>query len=97
MLTLKELKEMEPDTIFAEGTLVDSPEEIHLAGTGRTVKWVAVRGGIHDWAIYCQPVYSEPLEWSNERIRSNGDKIHNENYIKKLVPCDDEAFKMYRH
>ena len=97
MLTLKKLKGMKPDTIFAKGTLTDSPNDINLANTDRTLKWIAVRGNIHDWAIYCQPISSTPLEWDWERIRSFGDKIHMENHVKKLVPCDTEAFKMYRH
>ena len=92
MLTLKKLKEIKSGTIFAKGEIVDSPYGINMANTGALLKWVAVRGGIHDWAIYCQLAHN-----SYEYIRSQGDKVHSEENIKKLVPCDDEVFKMYRH
>ena len=97
MLTLDQLQDMPPHIMFAHGTLVDSPDEFHLAGTGNTVRWVALRGGIHDWAIYAQNPHYGNMAWSDERIARNGDKITNEKYIKKLVPCDDEAFGMYRY
>ncbi len=42
-LTLAELKAMEPETIFAYG--------IHR----RIGAWAAIRGGIHDWAVYSLP------------------------------------------
>lgn len=109
MLTLKKLKEMKPDTIFAKGTFNDFPDDINIAGTGKNVRWIACRGYIEDWCIYCQnPHYinSNDLEvvilgmsgvWSWEQIQTNGDKISYENHIRKLVPCTDEAFKMYRY
>jgi len=92
ILTLKELKDMKPDTIFAEGTIEDSPEGIHMVGSGLELRWVAVRGQIWDWTIYTYAKESTP-EW----VRDHGDKVIMEEYIRKLVPCDDEAFKMYRY
>ena len=58
---------------------------------GREMIWVAKRGYIHDWAIY--------ITWKTNGLDyciSNGDKLFNPNVIRRLVPCDDEAFKMYR-
>ena len=92
MLTLKDLKEMEPDTIFANGETVDSPEGINMDNTGQELRWVAVRGGIHDWAIYCDLIYRSGMD-----VKNMGNKVTIEANIKKLVPCDDEAFKMYRY
>lgn len=72
------------------------------------VKWVAIRGGggMHDWAIYHsldanfeQADYLDGdshLRKSWEQIAKSGAKLHHEDEIKKLVPCDIEAFKMYR-
>ena len=77
-LTLQMLKDFEPG-IFAGGIYLSS-------------RWVAVRGGIHDWAIYIGTPDRTP-----EDIRSYGDKVHDETTIRKLVPCSDEAFAMYRH
>lgn len=92
MLTLEKLKSMTPDTIFAEGTANDDPEGLFMANTNRRLRWVAVRGGIHDWCIYCHFA-----DKSNEWIKAQGDKVSDERHIKMLVPCDDEAFKMYRY
>jgi len=95
--------------IFAKGEFIDGPEECNMANTGKTVCWVAVRGDIYDWTIYSQnPHYidSDDLDvialgyggvWDWEKIRKVGDKIHSEQSIRKLVDCDDEALKMYRH
>jgi len=107
-LTLEQLKEM-PEGIFAKGEFIDGPEGCNIANTGKTVRWVAVRGYIHDWCIYSQnPYYIDDFSpevlavgysgvWDWEKIKNEGDKIHSEENIKKLVPCDDEAFSIYRH
>lgn len=89
---------MQPDTVFSSGTLIDSPDGINLANTGHTIPWVAVRGQIHDWAIYAQnPHYLEAEGvWSQSRVRDMGDKVYGVENIRKLVPCSDEALKMYR-
>lgn len=92
MLTLKQLKEMKPETIFDRGVSEDSPDGINMTNSGRPLRWVAVRGGIHDWAIYCHWATSD---WNY--IRRCGDKVTGETNIKKLVPCKDDAFQMYRY
>jgi len=119
MLTIKQLKAMKPDTIFASGIgLIEHPwfndaKPVSEGGTlepdGKStkVKWVAIRGGIYDWAIYhsmdanfiIENYLDDPLhlEVSEERIARAGAKLHIEEKIKEFVPCDDEAFKMYRH
>jgi hypothetical protein len=91
MLTLQNLKEMEPDTIFESGTTLDNSAGINMSNSGQRLTWVAVRGGIHDWAIYVGLANQ-----SIEHIRSYGDKVHGKESIRKTVPCDDEAFAMYR-
>lgn len=90
MLTLQQLKDMEPG-IFATGETSDDSDGANMTGSGQPLRWVATRGGIHDWAIYIHKA-SNTEEW----IKANGDKVHNPATIKKLVPCDDEAFAMYR-
>ena len=93
-LTLQQLKDMKPG-IFAKGDIVDSPNGINVANTGKFIKWVAVRGDIPDWAIYTDNPYMPQMDF--ESVASMGDKIHSPESIKKLVPCDEEAFKMYRN
>jgi hypothetical protein len=92
MLTIQQLKDMEPDTIFATGTAKDEPGSLNMARTGQELHWVAIRGGIHDWAIYVAPA-----DWEDEHIASSGDKVHDRENIKKLVECDEEALGMYRN
>ena len=92
MLTLQKLKDMAADTIFATGVTVDGYDAVNMYGNGDELRWVAVRGGIHDWAIYVGP-----SDWSEEDIKLSGDKVHNKISIKELVPCDEEALEMYRN
>lgn len=91
MLTLQQLKDMEPG-IFASGETTDDPEGINMTNSGRALRWVASRGGIHDWAIYIHTA-----DHSEQWVKAQGDKVTSEHNIKKLVPCDDEAFGMYRY
>lgn len=58
-LTLQDLKNMSPDTIFASGIgLIVHPwfnnakRVLEEDGRHTKVKWVAVRGNIEDWCIY---------------------------------------------
>ena len=76
---------MKPHRVFASGVARIGMDK------RSDVRWVAVRGGIHDWAIYCGK-----LEQSEEAIKNYGDKILTSHWIRKLVSCDDEAFAMYR-
>ena len=92
MLTVEQLKAMPPSTIFATGEANDKPDGLFMANTNRQLRWIAIRGGTYDWAIYCH-FSDKDIEW----IKRHGDKVCDEGHIKKLVPCDDEAFKMYRH
>jgi len=93
MLTVQDLKEMKPGTVFASGEVENSPEGIYMTNSdiGRKLLWLAKRGGIHDWAIY--------IHWADngmEYVKERGDKVKSRSNIKKLVPCDDSAFAMYR-
>ena len=109
MLTLEFLKQLPPHTIFAYGQVLDNPLGCNMANTGKLMRWVAVRGGIHDWAIYCQnPHYIDSQEpevlavgyggvWDWQKIAEVGDKVTGEKNIRRLVECNDEAFKMYNY
>jgi hypothetical protein len=92
ILTLQKLKDMQPNTIFASGTVSDNETGVNMSRSDKLLRWVAVRGGIWDWAIY--------IHWAESSegyIRDHGDKVTFKGHIKKLVLCDDEAFKMYRY
>jgi len=85
-LTVKQLEEMQPG-IFAKGQDYED--------NGDTIHWVAVRGGIADWAIYYSYETGEVLDW--DWIKDYGDKVVMEKDIRKLVPCTDECFALYRY
>lgn len=93
MLTLDKLKELPKGEIFARGETTNSPDGIYMTNEriGDKLCWVAKTGGINDWAIYTY--WAEYGE--NYALRS-GQKVGDINNIKKLVPCDDEAFNRYR-
>lgn len=90
-LTVEDIKNMKQG-IFAEGIALDNPNGINMTRSGRQLRWVAVRGGYQDWKIYCHYI-----EKSKEEVASNGDKVCDKETIRKLVPCTDEAFEMYRY
>jgi len=111
MLTLKKLKGLEPNTIFASGRgKIEHPwfnDAKNIDENNETeVNWVAVRGIIHDWNIYHSlDANLEPTEYfdgdthlsaTNERISDYGAKLYSKSKIREFVKCDDEAFDMYR-
>lgn len=92
-LTLKMLKEMTPSTIFKTGVTTNDENGVYMTDNrkGHSMRWVAVRGGIHDWCIYIHWV-----EHDENYIYKNGDKVRDSRNIRKLINCDDEAMAMYR-
>lgn len=91
-LTLEQLKEMKPG-VFDKGIIENSPTGVYMTDhrIGHNLCWIAKRGGYHDWTIY--------LAWEEQGFDyalTNGQKTTNEKSIRKLVPCTDEAFKVYR-
>ncbi len=91
MLTLEKLKSLPANYIFALGEIRDCPNGLNMTGSGKTLGWVAVRGSKNDWAIYCDSAQN-----TYEHIKRWGNKVYGVDHIKKLVPCDSEAFAMYR-
>ena len=92
MLTTKMLDEM-PRGVFVHGEMVDSPLGLHMMGSGRQLRWVATRGNVPDWAIYCH--------WADEdpplgMIAAEGQKVCSMEHVKRLVSCDEGALARYR-
>ena len=82
---------MDPNTLIATGITTDDNSGVNMTGNHQELRWVACRGGYHDWAIYIQS-----SAWPIDEVKTSGDKVRAEAHIKKLVPCDGEAFNMYR-
>lgn len=94
--TLKDLKAMEPHEIIKFGALKDKDSHVNVAGTGKTLLWVAQRGFIDDLAIYVQNPYQERI-WTLRAIVNWGLKIKDRNSVKKLIRCDDAMLDRYRY
>lgn len=95
MLTLKKLQEMEPDKIFDSGISI-----IEEDGDLIEITWVAIRGRIHDWAIYyTREIVTGPAPTSSgtlAALASRGSKVKDYNLVRHLVDCDSGALNMYR-
>jgi len=92
-LSLDDLREMKPGTIFATGNIENGTDDVikipfSLPSLPNTIKWVAKRGQIHDWAIY--------YGLSDTDVVNCGFKLYNIVKIKELVPCLQEALEIYR-
>jgi hypothetical protein len=91
-LTIEQFDKIPRDEIFASGVLPNSPEGLFMTRGGGELRRIAKKGGGYDWAVYCHWA-----DWTESEIASNGDKVHNEENIKRCVPCTDEVFKLYRY
>ena len=94
MLTLEKFNSIESDTIIANGTCINSPDDIFMINKdiGRELLWIAVKGYANDWAIY--------IHWFDngfDYVLNAGDKVTSKSNILKLVPCVEEVFKLYRY
>lgn len=95
MLIKSKFDEIEPGTIFNHGFTWDHPKAVNVAGTGKTIKWVACKGTDNDWCIYTDNPWSP--QGTFEAVKALGDKLHLEEHVQFLIPCDQEVWKRYRH
>lgn len=100
-ITLKLLEEVEPGDILASGEFKDE-WLCNICDTGNTLKWVAVRGGIPDWTIYFENIWSNETvfypnlgEWTLEDIKRRWDKLP-KSMARELLEVSDWALAMYR-
>ena len=89
-LSWEDYLKIKPNQVFASGSAPDSPEGLHMTGTGKTLYWVAVKGAMQDWAMYC--------EWAPDPwyIRNNGQKVHDPQNIKNVIKDDRRVMDQYR-
>lgn len=89
--TLQDLIDLHPDQIFAKGEMIDSAEGINISNTGQMLKWIAKKGAVNDWAIYCHFATADDLF-----ILRLGTKVTDKSNIRKCVPCTDNVLSKYR-
>lgn len=73
------------DTIFSTGIIRD------LRLDKDNIKWIAVKGGGDDWALYYAPAKTAISDMLKSSI-----KVTTESIIKRLVGCTDKALTKYR-
>ncbi len=93
-IDLKTFKDFPNNEIFVRGKdfLPNDPEPI---------VFVAVKGGIEDWALYYKydsygSRHFQQIEDFFQDIKQTGDKIHDRETLKSLVPVTDEVLALYR-
>ena len=85
--------------IFASGYFIDNGST-NICTTDRKLRWIAVRGGIPDWAVYFEPCYSDdllfPTIWDDDLIKRIWDKFP-KSMIKELFDeVSPHAVEWYR-
>lgn len=91
MITIDDFSKIPGGEIFDRGTTTDNPEGVNMTNSGNQLKWIAKKGGGDDWAIYVHFAGHD-----EDFIKKHGQKITDNDNIKKLVSCDDEMMAAYR-
>jgi predicted lipoprotein with Yx(FWY)xxD motif len=91
VMTIEKFSKIEAHSPMCHGESIDNYTGINLSNSDQKLKWVAIKGGAEDWAIYAGFTYH-----TYEDIARGGDKVVMEKNIRKLVPCDDEVYSRYR-
>jgi len=91
MLDIEAFDKIPAGSTFATGVLPNSPTGIFMTRDGGDLRWVAVKGYAHDWAVYCHWAYH-----SEDFVASSGDKVLTPEYVKRCVPCTEEVMERYR-
>lgn len=80
-LSLTTLKRLRTDSVFAAGI---------SEWQKKTVKWVAVRLLNGSWGVFTGKDSQSDFE-----IIDEGNLIVDDNFVRRVVPCDDSAFNLY--
>jgi len=80
-----------PGEVFAKGEAPDSPDGLHMTGSGQLLRWVCVKGWADDWCMYCDWAYKH---WSEvERL---GQKVGEKRNILKVIDISSDLMSKYR-
>lgn len=93
-LNKEDIVKAEPGQILFAGQMKDSPDSLYINGTGKTLKYVAVRGkGYHDWTIYAEDCYKD---MTYEEVKTNGHKILMST-AQKFVSATKDVWELWRY
>jgi hypothetical protein len=94
LLTKEEFDKIPHGACFRELVLPNDTTGIFMTDhrLGDDLRCIAVKGHGNDWAIY-----THWAEMNAEFIRLRGNKVHTEPNIRRVVPCTDEVFNLYRY
>lgn len=92
-LSLESFSNIEPGTVFANGTIKNSPDGLFMStnNPGKKLMWIAKKGYNNDWAVY--------VHWEEKGfhyVLTQGDKVSSKDNIRKLVDCADDVLSLYR-
>ena len=91
MLTIDQFNLIPAGKMFYTSTVSDNIHGINMSASDRLLRFVAVKGHVDDWAVYCLWA-DHPADY----ICEVGDKVRHRQHIGHCVPCDDEVFARYR-
>ena len=88
----KMINDAQPGQIIAAGLATDTPDSLHMTGSGNWLKWVVKVGGAGDWAMYCH--WDEhSVEW----VAEQGDKVHGVENLENVLYMEDGVLRRMRH
>ena len=91
ILTYEKFREFSPGMVFAKGILPDDHTGLNMTGSGKMLKWIAVKGWAQDWCIY-----THWADYDYDYVKDSGDKVLSESNIYNAVPCDEDTLNCYR-
>lgn len=80
-----------PGAVFAIGNAPDSPEGLNMTGSGKTLFWVAVKGYVDGWRLYCS------FESREYYTKEHGYKVMDFDNVLRVLAADDGMLKHYRY
>lgn len=88
--TIENFEAAKPDEVIAIGLAFDNQYGLHMQGTGKKLRWVAVKGYGDDWTMYCGWDYQ-----SEQSILAEGDKVP-KSMVKDVFDVDPALLQRYR-
>lgn len=105
ILNENEFNEISHGEVFRVVVTSELGPYISQSVIGDQLMFVAKKGHFNDWAIYVSRL-TPASHWPSaldsyfdavNYTKTHGDKLHNEDAIRNIVPCTNEVYLKYRH